>query len=296
VITFAPDVGLVTFENRARTGPADSSSTIEDNFFRKPGTWDLWAEARHAGTSAVGGIGRAARSQPLCRAALERSLNAGGSRRGRRGEHDDSLAYRRSGSRHRSPSSAQALGDILFPILNTSQNWFAEMLLKILGREFRGAGSWEAGLDVERRFLVDSVRLDSTAFALETARSRRGKLITPHAVVQILAYMYRHPKRAPFVLALPRSGRPGSLLKRFVGTPLEGAWRPRRARSTGSTPSPGTSSDRMGERSSSAYSQRARRGARGDAGPARFGGGRDWQDEVRPGVSLGLPEEGHVLE
>jgi D-alanyl-D-alanine carboxypeptidase/D-alanyl-D-alanine-endopeptidase (penicillin-binding protein 4) len=34
--------------------------------------------------------------------------------------------------------------------------------------------------------------------------------------------MYRHPRRGPFLAALPRSGRPGSLLRRFVGTPIEG--------------------------------------------------------------------------
>src|SRR5216117_2590998 len=35
-ITWTPDLALFTFENRARTVPADSSSTVGDNFFRKP--------------------------------------------------------------------------------------------------------------------------------------------------------------------------------------------------------------------------------------------------------------------
>src|SRR5207249_2062109 len=43
-ITWSPELGLFTFENRARTVPADSSTTIGDNFFRTPGTWDIWAE------------------------------------------------------------------------------------------------------------------------------------------------------------------------------------------------------------------------------------------------------------
>src|SRR6266704_2015249 len=34
VITWSPDLSLFTFENRARTVPAESSSTIGDNFFR----------------------------------------------------------------------------------------------------------------------------------------------------------------------------------------------------------------------------------------------------------------------
>src|SRR5207247_9497363 len=80
----------------------------------------------------------------------------------------DSLVYR--AARAQPPLAeyrGRPLGDIVFPILSSSQNWFAEMLVKILGRELGGAGSWEAGLDVERRFLVDSVRIDSTAFALQ---------------------------------------------------------------------------------------------------------------------------------
>src|SRR6058998_233959 len=44
VITWSPDLGLITFENRARTVAADSATTIGDNFFRKPGAWDVWAE------------------------------------------------------------------------------------------------------------------------------------------------------------------------------------------------------------------------------------------------------------
>jgi D-alanyl-D-alanine carboxypeptidase/D-alanyl-D-alanine-endopeptidase (penicillin-binding protein 4) len=116
------------------------------------------------------------------------------------------------------------LAEMLFPILNSSQNWFAEMLLKILGREVNGTGSWEAGLDAEREFLVDSVRIDSAAFSLEDGSGlAAGNLVSPHAFVQLLLFMYRHPRRGPFLAALPRSGRPGSLLRRFVGTPLEGA-------------------------------------------------------------------------
>src|SRR5881409_1923687 len=36
-ITWSPDLGLITFENRARTVPSDSSSTVGDNFFRTAG-------------------------------------------------------------------------------------------------------------------------------------------------------------------------------------------------------------------------------------------------------------------
>src|SRR3989475_1162879 len=50
VIVWSPDLGLLTFENRARTVPAESSSTIGDNFFRSGGGWSIRAE----GTVALG--------------------------------------------------------------------------------------------------------------------------------------------------------------------------------------------------------------------------------------------------
>ncbi|PYO76252.1 MAG: D-alanyl-D-alanine carboxypeptidase/D-alanyl-D-alanine-endopeptidase [Gemmatimonadetes bacterium] len=43
-ISWVPDLGLITFENRARTVPAESTSTIGDNFFRSGGGWSIRAE------------------------------------------------------------------------------------------------------------------------------------------------------------------------------------------------------------------------------------------------------------
>src|SRR5258705_12950556 len=115
------------------------------------------------------------------------------------------------------------LPDIIFPILNTSQNWFAEMLLKILGREVGGAGSWEKGLEAEKRFLIDSVKIDSTAFALDDGSGlSAGNLGTPQAFVELLEDIYRHPQKAPFFAAPPPAHQPGAFLRRFAGTPLEG--------------------------------------------------------------------------
>jgi len=225
LITWSPDLGLISFENRARTGPPDSSSTIEDNFYRRPGTWDIWAEGSVALGRAPWTVSVALPDPNLYAAralayALQRKGVAIG---GGAASTTDSLVYR--AARAQPPLAeyrGRPLGDIVFPILSSSQNWFAEMLVKILGRELGSAGSWEAGLDVERRFLVDSVRIDSTAFALEDGSGlAAGNLVTPRAFVQLLGYMRRHPQRGPFLAALPRPGQPGTLLKRFVGTPFE---------------------------------------------------------------------------
>src|SRR5213593_3692238 len=226
-ITWTPDLALFTFENRARTVPADSSSTVGDNFFRKPDTWDIWAE----GTVALGRkpwIESFALPDPnryAARALAASLLKKGISVEGGTASTTDSLAYRgvRACCAPVAEYGGRPLPDIVFPILNSSQNWFAEMLLKLLGRELKGEGSWSAGLEVERRFLIDSVRIDSTAFALEDGSGlAAGNLVTPRAFAQLLAYMHRHPKRAPFLAGLPHAGQPGSLLKRFGGTVLDG--------------------------------------------------------------------------
>jgi D-alanyl-D-alanine carboxypeptidase/D-alanyl-D-alanine-endopeptidase (penicillin-binding protein 4) len=226
-ITWSPDLDLFTFENRAYTVPAGQPTTIGDNFFRRPGTMDIRAE----GTVAQGRapwIESFALPDPnlyTARALEAALLERGIAVEGGAASTTDSLAYRavRCCSTPLVEYLGRPIGDIVFPILNSSQNWFAEMLLKILGREVGTAGSWEAGLAVERRFLEDSVGIDSTAFSLEDGSGlSAGNLVSPHAFAQLLAYMHRHPKGGPFLAALPHAGQPGSLAHRFVGTPLDG--------------------------------------------------------------------------
>src|SRR5881409_3774584 len=186
-ITWSPDLGLFTFENRARTGPADSGSTIGDNFFRKPGTWDIWAE----GTVALGrkpwreSFALPDPSRYAARALAASLMKKGVSVEGGTAGTTDSLAYG-TGRGCCAPLveyRGRPLTDIIFPILNSSQNWFAEMLLKILGRQLKGEGSWSAGLGVERGFLTDSVKIDSTAFALEDGSGlAAGNLVTPQEI------------------------------------------------------------------------------------------------------------------
>jgi len=227
VISWTPDLHMFTFENRARTVASDSTTTIGDNVFRKPGTTDIWA----AGTVSLNRspwIESFALPDPNLYAA--RALTASLQRKGIAVEGGaasttDSMAYRalRCCGSPLTEYRGRPLPDIVFPILNTSQNWFAETLLKILARAVGDTGSWEKGLDVEKRFLIDSVKIDSTAFSLEDGSGlAAGNLVTPHAFVQLLTFMYHHPKRAPFIAALPRAQQPGSLLRRFVRTPLEG--------------------------------------------------------------------------
>lgn len=223
-LSFTPDFGDVTFENRTRTVAAGAEETID--FFREPGTLHVWGE----GTVQLGGRTRTeyfAMPDPnlfaarALRAALaERGVAVTGGTR----STTDSTLYQVV---RRAPAIAEVSGrplkDWIFPILNTSQNWYAEMVLKQLGKAYGRGGSWDEGIKVERRFLIDSVGVDSTQFALSDGSGlSASNLVSPLAFTQLLRFIRRHPRWPTFAAGLPQSASTGSLRSRFRGTPLEG--------------------------------------------------------------------------
>jgi D-alanyl-D-alanine carboxypeptidase/D-alanyl-D-alanine-endopeptidase (penicillin-binding protein 4) len=225
-ITMTPNLGDIAFENRTVTVAPGGDSDIGDRFFRNPGTLQIWAE----GTVALDNPPRTesfALPDPslyAARAFRQVLEGAGIAVLGSTRSTVDSTAY--AALRRSTPiaeAASRPLRDWIFPILNTSQNWFAEMLLKQLGKQFGKAGSWPEGLEVERRFLIDSVKIDSTQFSLSDGSGlSSSNLISPLAFTQLLRYMRRHPRFATFAAGLPQSGLVGSLRNRFQGTPLAG--------------------------------------------------------------------------
>jgi D-alanyl-D-alanine carboxypeptidase/D-alanyl-D-alanine-endopeptidase (penicillin-binding protein 4) len=226
LITMSPDVGDVAFENRTVTVPAGGKSDIGDRFFREPGTLHVWAE----GTVALDQPTRTesfAMPDPnlfTARALRQVLSDAGIAVTGTTRSTTDSMRYRQARSAAALVEiTSRPFRDWVFPILNRSQNWFAEMVLKQLGRQFGGGGSWDEGLAVERRFLIDSVRVDSTEFRLlDGSGLSSGNLVSPLAFTKVLRYIRAHPRGQTFMAGLPQSGNVGSLKTRFVMTPLEG--------------------------------------------------------------------------
>ena len=223
-VSFNPDLGFVLFENRTRTLPEGERRTID--FFREPGTVKIWAEGGVPANASERTEYFAVPDPNHYFAVALRSTLArhGVSIAGPTRSTTDSTMYK--AYRTAQPIAevhSRSLPDLIFPILNSSQNWFAEMLVKTLGKQIRGEGSWSAGLEAERRFLTDSVGVDTTAFYLSDASGlSSGNLLTPRVFVQLLSYMHEHPNNGGFMRGLARSGQKGSLERRFLGTPLEG--------------------------------------------------------------------------
>lgn len=114
------------------------------------------------------------------------------------------------------------VSEIVAGILKPSQNWIAEQLLRTLGAHYRGRGSWGAGLDVERRYLIDVARIDSTAFSLRDGSGLSAQnLLSPRAIVALLEHARQTPWGAQYHAALPApQERGGTLSNRLAG--LEG--------------------------------------------------------------------------
>jgi D-alanyl-D-alanine carboxypeptidase/D-alanyl-D-alanine-endopeptidase (penicillin-binding protein 4) len=223
-VVLDPDLGDLTFENRSMTIPVGGRTTLD--FFRGPGTLDLWAEG-DVTLDNRGGTEYFALPDPslfAARAFRQVLGEAGIVIRGTVRSTTDSLRYR---AVRATPALAEVdsrpLRDWIFPILNTSQNWFAEMLLKQLGRQFGSGGSWSGGLEAERRFLIDSMKVDSAQISLADGSGLSAdNLVSPLAFARVLGFIRTRPTFPEFTAGLPRAGQPGSLKFRFKGTPLEG--------------------------------------------------------------------------
>lgn len=223
VVELSPALGDITLENRSRTLKGGSDNI---DFFRDPGTLNIRAEGDVAAESR-GGTEYFAMPDPnlyAARALRQALTDRGIAVRGATRSTVDSFQYQ--ALRRRAPLvnyRSRPLRDWIFPILNTSQNLFAELLLKQLGRVFGAAGSWSEGIRVERRFLIDSVGIDSTQFSLRDGSGLASdNLVSPLAFTRMLRYIRHHPRWATFAGGFPQSGNTGSLRNRFRNTPLEG--------------------------------------------------------------------------
>jgi serine-type D-Ala-D-Ala carboxypeptidase/endopeptidase (penicillin-binding protein 4) len=105
------------------------------------------------------------------------------------------------------------VADIVPAFMRPSQNWIAEQLVKTMGAEREGEGSWAAGLEVQRRYLRDQVGLDSTAFFLRDGSGLSNQsLLTPAGIVALLAHARAQPWFPTFRASLPRPDEEGGTL------------------------------------------------------------------------------------
>jgi len=103
-----------------------------------------------------------------------------------------------------------------------SNNYFAEMLIKLLGARFGGAGTTAAGANVIETFARDH---GSTVSAVDGSGLTRSNSSSPREVVDLLLGMQGDPAGEEFIQDLALTGQEGTVASRMEGTAAYGRCR-----------------------------------------------------------------------
>ena len=120
---------------------------------------------------------------------------------------------------HQSPPLIRAM-----EIINKqSLNLHAEMLLRVLGAEFGGAGTDEAGLRVVKDFLAEAGITDDEKIHINDGSGlSRDNLVTPRFQTSLLMFLSTRPYFDLFLNTLAVSGTDGTLKNRLAYRPVKG--------------------------------------------------------------------------
>jgi D-alanyl-D-alanine carboxypeptidase/D-alanyl-D-alanine-endopeptidase (penicillin-binding protein 4) len=101
-----------------------------------------------------------------------------------------------------------------------SQNFYAEQLLKTIGAERKGLGSWENGSKAVTEWLVAEVGVDANEYQqIDGSGMSRFNRASADSFVKLLRYMWKAPGRGEFVASMPYSGEDDSRLRRRLNRP-----------------------------------------------------------------------------
>ena len=229
LVRVTPSNGYLTLTNRSRTVPKEAEPKL--GIYRAEGSnaVDVWGSlpAGSSPTTATVAVhDPAAHFAHLLRGALARRHVEV---RGKTTSADARLRELRPFDTSRAIEVAhvesEPLADVIRETNKESQNLYAELLLRTVGR-VRGPADAEsteaAGIAVLREFLEEAgVDPESVALADGSGLSRRD-LVTPEATVKLLVHARRQPWSSIFFSSLPEAGLDGTLGRRFKETEAVG--------------------------------------------------------------------------
>lgn len=114
------------------------------------------------------------------------------------------------------------LWEIVDTINKTSQNLYAEILLRSLGAYFFGTGDAKHGIDVVKNFLK-GIGIKTDQFLMyDGSGLSRLNMVTPTQIVMLLKYMKKHENGKYFYDSLPIAGVDGTIINRMQQTAAHG--------------------------------------------------------------------------
>jgi len=136
------------------------------------------------------------------------------------------------------PPGAKLVGTVRSPTIERlaeatnvpSNNFYAEMLIKLLGAELGGSGTTSAGATVVERFARSHL---SGLHAVDGSGLTRTNRASPLQVVRLLDAMRNSAVADEFIQGLALTGREGTVASRTDGTAAEGRCRTKTGTLTG---------------------------------------------------------------
>jgi D-alanyl-D-alanine carboxypeptidase/D-alanyl-D-alanine-endopeptidase (penicillin-binding protein 4) len=105
--------------------------------------------------------------------------------------------------------------ELVAGVLEPSQNWMTEQVVRALGARYGHEGSWSEGVGVVEAYLVNEVGVDSLDIVPRDGSGLSAyNLVTPRAVVRILQDMRAGPHAEAYRTAMAEPGEEGSTLER----------------------------------------------------------------------------------
>lgn len=114
------------------------------------------------------------------------------------------------------------LSRILAIINKPSQNFYADMILKVIGANTGTVGSFASGETVVKDLLTSAGANPAPFNMADGSGLSRRNYVTPQQVVSLLAYMKSRPHFPVYEASLPVMGEDGTLKGRMAGTAAAG--------------------------------------------------------------------------
>ena len=148
------------------------------------------------------------------------------------------VAIRTQIARQATPAGAVALATVRSPTMSQlveatdvySNNFFAEMLVKLIGAHFGGAGTTRVGTQVVESFARSQ---GSAIHAVDGSGLTHGNRASPAQVVRLLRGVRNSPVGDDFIQDLALTGREGTVADRTLGTAAAGRCRTKTGTLTG---------------------------------------------------------------
>lgn len=106
------------------------------------------------------------------------------------------------------------LEDIIEFVNRKSNNLTAEIILKTIGKEQGGDGSFSSGIKLVEKFITNFYEADDFHLADGSGLSRLN-FVSPTLMTNLLRYMYKSDNKASIINSLAQPGKPGTLERRL---------------------------------------------------------------------------------